>query len=210
MNHIIHVLEFITAIFATFYYKKYYKSSEKYFMHFLWFVFVLDFIIGGYIGLILKIDNIWVYNIYILISYLFYFYWYYNKLKTKLLKQITFLFILLFIIFDCYSFIVEDPKEHHINAFIFGAIINLFCTIMFFYELLSSKRIINLECTLSFWIATALLLFNIGMIPFMIYTETLIRSDQKLYMTILISLNVILYTCYSIGFIWSKKEYNQH
>ncbi len=210
MNHIIHVLEFLTAILATFYYQKYRNSSEKYFMRFLWFVFILDFIIGGYIGLILKTDNVWLYNIYILISYLFYFSWYYKILKNKPLKQTTLVFTFFFIIFDFYSFIVEDPKEHHINAFIFGAVINLICTIMFFYELLSSKKIINLECTLSFWIATALLLFNIGMIPFMIYTETLIRSDQKLYNIILISLNVILYTCYSIGFIWSKKEYNQH
>ncbi|QNM85452.1 hypothetical protein H9W90_14880 [Polaribacter pectinis] len=209
MGNIIHVFEFIAALLATYHYKKYNKSTEKYFMHFLWFVFIIDFGIGGYIGKVLKTENSWVYNIYFLISFLFYFNWYYKIIQKKKFKQIVFFLAILFVFIDVYSFIFEDNKEYHIKAFVFGAIINLIATLLYFSELLSSKIMIHIKYKLSFWIATALLLFNVGIIPFMIYTEEITMSNQNLYQIILISFNLILYTCYSIGFIWSKKEYNQ-
>lgn len=209
MDYLVNVFEFIAAFLATYYYKKYNKSSEKYFMYFLWFVFIVDFGIGGYVGKVLKVDNSWVYNIYFLISFLFYFNWYYKIIHKKSFKQVILFLALLFVLLDIYSFIFEDIDEYHIKVFVFGAIINLIATLFYFSELLASKVMIHIKFKLSFWIATALLLFNVGMIPFMIYTDEILSSDAQLYGIVLLCFNLILYTCYSIGFICSKKEYNQ-
>jgi hypothetical protein len=205
MVNLVCVFEFITAVLATYHYNKYNKSTEKYFMHFLWFVFIMDFGIGGYIELVLKQNNSWVYNIYFLISFLFYFYWYYSIIKKTTFKQLVLFLAVTFVILDIFCFVVIGNNQYHISAFIFGAIINLIATLFYFSELLASKIVIHLKHKLSFWIATALMLFNVVMIPFMIYIDTITRVDYPNYQYLLISLNLILYSCYSIGFIWSKK-----
>ncbi|MGJ8744114.1 hypothetical protein [Polaribacter sp.] len=208
MDYIVNIFELIAALLATYHYKKYNKTTEKYFLHFLWFVFILDFGVGGYVGNVLKKNNSWVYNIYFLISYLFYFVWYLKIIQKTIYKNIILLLTCLFILLDIYCFVFEHNNNYHIKVFVFGAIINLIATLFYFSELLTSKIMIHIKYKLSFWIATALLLFNVGMIPFMIFTEEIIKSNENLYQIILICFNLILYTCYVIGFIWSKKEYN--
>ena len=78
---------------------------------------------------------------------------------------------------------------------------------MYFSELLNSNQVLNLKEKLSFWISTGLLLFNVGMVPLMVFSERF-NANNELRIVILICLNAILYTCYSLGFIWSKKEIN--
>ena len=208
-EYFVPTFELIAAILATIFYKKYEKSSEKYFLHFLWFTFFIDAILGNFISEFLKINNYWLLNIYMLLSFVFYFNWYRIILKSKRLKLIITILSLLFVIFALYNFRVKNWEEYHTNTFIFGAFINLITSIAYFLQLLGSRDIIHVEYKLSFWIATGLLLFNICMIPFFIFSD-LLSSREFLYQIILVSLNAILYTCYSVGFIWNKKEYNQY
>jgi hypothetical protein len=113
------------------------------------------------------------------------------------------------VFYAVYNFFTESWEEYHKNTFVFGAIVNLTASIAYFLQLLGSREIIHVKYKLSFWIATGLLLFNICMIPFFMFSE-LLSSREFLYCIILVSLNAILYTCYSVGFLWNKKEYNQY
>ena len=78
---------------------------------------------------------------------------------------------------------------------------------LYFSELLKSNKVLNLKGELSFWIATGLFLFNVGFVPVEIFNKTF-NAFSEVRILIIICLNVILYTCYSLGFIWAKKEEN--
>lgn len=209
MTYLVPFFELITALLATVFYKKYSSSKEKYFLPFLWFTFFMDFVVGGFVGVILKQNNNWVYILFTVVSFLFYFYWFFSILLKKRHKQFLFIMILVFISIAFYNFITKSWLEYHSTTFTVGAIVNLVASLLFFSQLLTSKKIIAIKYKLSFWIATGLLLFNVGMVPLMIFSEYF-NSSNQLYMIILVVLNAILYTCYSLGFIWNRKEYNQH
>jgi len=209
MTYLIPLFEFLTALLATIFYKKYKSSTEKHFMPFLWFTFFIDFIVGGFVGIVLEQNNNWVYILFTVISFLFYFYWFYRILLKKRHKQLLLIMILIFIVIAFYNFITQSWLEYQTTTFTVGAILNLLASLLFFSQLLTSKNIIEIKYKLSFWIATGLLLFNIGMVPLIFFSEYF-NSNNQLYMIILVALNAILYSCYSLGFLWNKKEYNQH
>ena len=201
---LINVFQLIAAIFATIHYKKYKNLTEKYFLHFLWFVFLLE--IFGYVyGNILEKNNNWIYNIYIFPSFLFYFYWFYSLLKRKPYRKVLYILVVSYCFFGSYIFFSLGNNELHILTYIFGSFLNLVFSIFYFSELLNSNEILNIKSKLSFWITIGLLLFNTGVIPLLCFFH-LYSGNHKLNVIILISLNLILYTCYSLGFIWAKKK----
>ena len=203
---VIPLFEIIAAVFATIYFKKYSKSTERYFLYFLWFTFLTD-TTGFFVGWFFKKDNTWIYIPFMLISFLFYFYWYYTIIKKKLFKKIITLLSLLFVIFAIKDMITESWNYYHISTFIVGAVIIVITSVFYFSELLNSNEVINIKHKLKFWIATGLLLFNVGSVPFMIFSKEF-DANSNLRNIILVSLNMILFTCYSLGFIWAKKENN--
>jgi xanthine/uracil permease len=156
---------------------------------------------------IFKTSNYWIFNIFILVSFLFYFYWYYSIIKKKLYKKIIFIFSIIFGVFTVLNFFILNWDGYHFPSFVFGALITIIGSFLFFSELLKSNQILYIKNKLSFWIAIGLLLFNVGMVPYMVFSEDF-ESYNFYRLGILIGLNFILYTCYSLGFIWMEREKN--
>ena len=104
--------------------------------------------------------------------------------------------------------ILESWSNYHVSTFIVGSVITVIASIFYFLELLNSNEVLKIKTSLRFWVATGLLLFNVGMVPFMVFSKQF-NGYNEIRMTILISLNFILYTCYSLGFIWAKQDQNQ-
>ena len=200
-------LELLAAIFATVYFKKYRDSSDKFFVYFLWYTFLLE-ITGRLLEKAFGLNNIWLYNAFTITSFLFYFYWFINILNGKTLKKIVIIFAGVFLIVAFVSLYYESWLVYHKYAFIVGALFVLVLTVLHFYQLLRSDEVLEVRFKLSFWISTGLLLFYMGMIPLFILSEYM-RVRSFSFNVILISLNVILYSCYIIGFIWTKKKYNR-
>ncbi|MDC8006069.1 hypothetical protein POV27_18600 [Aureisphaera galaxeae] len=207
LAYITNVLQLIAAIVATFHYKKYAFSHEKYFVFFLWFTVLVD-AVGALLADVFGIVNAWVYNSFIIISFLFYFNWYYNILKRPNFKKVVMPFTIIFVIVALISLFTESWKEYHTYTFFTGAVFLLVLTIFHFYQLLNSNEVLIVKYKLSFWISTALLLFYMGMVP-LIFLIEYTGIEYLSYFIILISLNLILYGCYIIGFLWTKKEYNR-
>lgn len=203
---VINSLELAAAIVATIYYRKYLFSSERYFLFFLWYTFLVD-LLGAGLRPIFGMGNYWLYNAYTITSLLFYFYWYYTILKSALFKKWVVLFTIVFSAVAIYSLFFQSWDEYHKYTFVTGALFVLVLTVFHFYKLLNSNEVLIVKYKLSFWISTALLLFYMGMIPLMFLTEYLNITGLS-YLIIIISLNLILYGCYIIGFLWTKKKYN--
>ncbi|MCB0457477.1 MAG: hypothetical protein KDC91_07005 [Flavobacteriaceae bacterium] len=200
-------LELLTAIIAIVTFSKYKNSNEKYFLYFLWYTFLIE-ILGAVLGEIILVNNYGVYNTFTITSMLFYFYWYYTILKKPSFKKAVIVFSILFSIVSFLSLCFQSWDVYHSYTFVTGALFLLVLTLFHFYQLLNSDEVLIVKYKLSFWISTALLLFYVGMIPLFFlsqYTNIMGLS----YQIILLSLNVILYGCYMIGFLWTKKEYNR-
>ncbi|MDO5969116.1 hypothetical protein Q4Q35_04780 [Flavivirga aquimarina] len=207
--YLINVLQLITAVIALVNYKKYKFSTEKYFLPFLWIVFILDFSCG--ILADLYSFNIYlIYNIFIGISFIFYYNWYYSILLRELHKKLTLFFAFIFVIVIITNFILNKNDEFLDYSFVTGAIFIVILTGFYFYELANTDSIFSIKYKLSFWIALAIILFYVGMIPFMLLSKyfNLAFEANDTFIIILISLNMILYCFYIIGFLWTKKKYN--
>ena len=201
------LLELLAAVFAGIHYKKYKNSNERYFLPFLWYTFLVE-VGGAILGYIFDADNFWLYNAFTITSFLFYFYWYYTILKRQVFRKVITLFTALFVVVAGISLFYQDWSEYHSYTFIAGALFVLVLILFHFYALLNSDEVLIVKYKLSFWISTALLLFNMGMIPLMFLTEYADLKDIS-YLIIMLSLNLILYGCYIIGFTWTKQEYNR-
>lgn len=203
----INFVELITAILATVFIKKYVASKEKYFIYFLWLTFGIEVI-----GIIMRrgfhLENFWVYNFYMIVSFLFYFFWYHSILKGENVRNAILAFALLFSGVALWNFVFQHWSGYHRYTFVVGALFTLVCAIFHFWQLLYSDEILEVKYKLGFWISTGLLLFNMGMVPLMLLNGYFKLSGTNYYVLI-ISLNVILYGCYIIGFLWTKKKYNR-
>jgi len=199
--------ELTAAIMAVIYFWKYRASNEKYFLFFLWYVVLVD-IVGAVMGYVFEMNNFWWYNLYTVTSFLFYFYWYNSILKSVFFRKFIRYFAITFFLVAVASFIWQDWDVYHKYTFVTGAFFLLILTVFHFYQLLNSNQVLVVKHKLSFWISTGLLLFSVGMIPLFSLSEYLNFKGSGFIMTI-VSLNIILYGCYIIGFLWTKEKYNR-
>jgi hypothetical protein len=199
------LIELIAAIFATVYFKKYVASNEKYFLFFLWYTFLMD-LTGVCLDYNL-IDNSFLYEVFTVSSFLFYFYWYYLILKSNIFRRIAVFLTAIFMVMTTITLVISSLSGQG-YAFSIGAIGILLLTILHFYQLLNGDEVLNVKYKLSFWISTALLLFYLGIIPLILLSKYLDIKGMS-YNIIIVSLSIILYGCYIIGFIWTKKKYNR-
>lgn len=202
--YLINFFEFISAVLAIVFFYKYKNSTEKWFVYFLLINFLVD-ILGLFWGFFSDKSNYWIYNLYIFFFFIFYFYWFNLLLKREVFKKAVIIFGVVFIITGINNFLNQPWDGYHKITFITGAFFTVFSATFHFYELLNNDEIIDVKHKLSFWISAGLLLFNVGMIPFMIFSDTF-DSYHNYRNIILIFLNLILYTCYSLGFIWVKEK----
>ncbi len=205
LSYSINALELMAAIVALIHYKKYVNSSERYFLFFLWLTFFTDTILGPLFGY-LELDNNWVYYVYTGASFLFYYWWYYTILVEKFYKKII---IVLSIIFMILYFINSTNVEFHRYSFVIGASFVLILAGFHLHQLFNSDYTLKIKYKLSFWITVALVLFNIGMIPFILLSKYFnVWVGNSTFKIILFVLNIVLYGSYIIGFTWTKKKYN--
>jgi hypothetical protein len=196
--------EFVAATFATIHFKKYRFSKEKYFIYFLWYTFLTE-LTSSILGWCFQYNFVVAFIIYDFVSFLFYMFWFYSILNKKLNKKVIYFMGSFFIIVAVLDFIFQDWQTTNKYTFICGAFIIIISSLLYFSELLKSDKILYLKSELGFWIAIGLLLFNVGFVPIEIFKDTF-NSISETRIVITICLNIILYTCYSLGFIWVRKE----
>lgn len=206
LSYAVNFLELIAAVFALIHYPKYVQSTERYFLHFLWLTFFIDSVVGVFFSIFFEFDNIWVYYAYTGFSFSFYCWWYYKVLLKSLHKILSSVFFIIFLI-AFYTGIFYLNMHKYI--FVIGALLVLILTCLHLHQLSNSDYTLKIKYKLSFWISTALVLFNIGMFPLILLSNYFnVRMDNVVFTNILFFLNLVLYTCYIIGFIWTKQKYN--
>ncbi len=198
----------ISIFIGIYNYKKF--SHNKYlklFLAFLIYTFISE-IIGNYLGLVLKIRNNIVYNTWNILCFLFYAYFFLSRIKNKKRRNSIKVLVAFFSVFTLINIlffgnIIEIPLIYNLvlAKFLVALII-----IIYFAELLGSDEILSIQKSLFFWISLGAFLYNISFLPAIaLYRFT---SISGYWNYIILSLNIILLSCFIIGFIISEKEYN--
>lgn len=206
----------LTVLISFFYYKKFKKSIFIYFFIHLYWLFIVELQYNINRVYYLQVEEIRlfnfdiIYNINIIVSFIFYFIVYRelsNKPANKVIIKYLIGFFIVFVIFNNTVLGQKIIDGYNTNNFIFGSIILFIILILFLIEIINNEKIIfNIQKYFIFWVSIGLLIFHIGMIPIMISREYLYFNN--IYMYILNSLNIVMYVCYVIGMIKSDVKYN--
>lgn len=205
----IDALELIAIIIGFVHYHKYKHTPLKYFLWFLCFGFTIE-MLGILISVVFKQQNHIVYNIYALVQFVFFLWLFYKYFKTMKYKKLTKVFgVLLILAFVVNSLFIQDIFQDFQSYFLlFGSVLLIIIVTLFFIEILNSDAVLNLKHLLIFWIAVGILLFQLGFVPVFLATKYINYSNGLTYGYILLILNFITSLCYSLGFIWTRKNLN--
>lgn len=227
------ILEFVAAIAATLSYIFIQESKTKKFrflLFFLWFTVIIEFI-GSYTRLVEPycfeditffkeynqfIKNYWIFNIYLALTYTFYAIYFYKHLISKKYKNIIKYAIIIFNLITALDFIFGEiyftEYSQVMNLSGLTLIIMILC--MYYYEILTSDRILNISYKLPFYISVGVLLYFISVTPLMLSSQYINKEEivfTKYYRLILSYANYFLYGIIIFGIVkcyWFKKSQN--
>lgn len=207
---LIQLFELITAIIASVFYKKYSGSFLKYFLIMLWLIFFVEALIWTLKRNGIILQNNFIYNVITSLQYVFYFLLYYKTLTNMVYKKWIMRFLIGFVISVIINFLwaqkLTVTAVFHSYTFTIGAIFLIVTIGLFLIEILNTEKVLYFTRYLMFWISIGLLVFYTGIIPFIISLNLLPAMLSTDSLTIIfITLNLLMYSCFSLGFILSNK-----
>ena len=221
-----HVLELIAALSGSYYLlkKSNVKKNNKYLVYFLWFTLVVD-VFGSYaaiayfteykyLGFIEDTvfrDNRWLYNIYMLLFYVFFIkFFIYHSVNIKLKKLLN-IFTIVFIVLAVFNLIISDVLFYKSSTFasLIGTILTLLSIFLFYFDLLNRDKILKLKYYLPIYISIGVLVFVLLVTPIDIFSAYFNKENNiyfKLKGTVLLGVNIIMYTSFTLGFLVCAKN----
>ncbi|WP_271782688.1 hypothetical protein [Aquimarina algiphila] len=217
---LIHLVELIAAVAGTIYLNKNREDlPSRYFVWFLWFTVVIEKI-GLVRRFVLKSEyldflkdtiigesNYWIYNPYLIISVFFYVRYLMWNIRSKKIRSILNFLSYLYVFSSIVNFISYSEKffnSHSAYGFIVGSTLILLSIILYFYEVLQDDIILEFKKSLPFYVTAGVLVFYLTVTPFFIHSKYYSTPNPgfiKIYTFIITIANIIMYTCYTIGFV---------
>jgi peptidoglycan/LPS O-acetylase OafA/YrhL len=194
---LLRLLVLIAAFITSVYNRKYYKdTAQKYFPLLLLFATVVEIIaeIRLYTN---KHESVLLYNVYLIISFIFFLVWFIAILKRKIVPKILLLIFLGATIFS--AFTESITKDLYFSMLITGSVFILIGSFLFFKQLIETDEAVHFIKNQQFWIMSGLLVFYIGFLPFYLLIRNLDLHDYRIGLVIPF-LNILLYGCFIIGF----------
>ena len=203
-------LALLAGIIGFTFYNKLPDYKAKSILFLIFYSFLTEFV-GVHFKSWTGIVNFPVFNLYILVIFIYYI----ILLKLLLIKiknqRIASVFLLLFILFYILNllFIQTSFLEPYSNSYCVGVILLLVLSCLYLLEIFNSGKILNFKKSIFFWFVLGILVFHVPFLPFMLAIRLFLVENFELSYTIIsFSLNLLMYSCFVIGFIWSEKRYN--
>lgn len=203
----------ISLLISIIFYKSLKPSWLRLFTWFLLFSFLIS-IAGYFYSFYLKKGNHFIFNIYLLVQFIFYFGIFYKTFQAKKLKAFTLVASISFLIYLLISFIFLNGF-HRFNSlgFTIGSVLTILFCLLYFGTLFKADGLINYFKIPMFWIATGILFFFVGNFLYLSFLNYILEnnldSEGNIYDFIIITLNLLLYCFFSIGFlsnqVWKKR-----
>lgn len=207
----IRYIALLSAIIATLAYPRYARGKAKYFLYSIWFTAITEFSYKVVYYQILKGEYPihFIVNIYTIIQFIFYFFWYRYLIRTIKYKNWILYIALFFITFATINtiFFQDFIYERQTYTYITGVLFVIITICTYFLEVFKDDFILHFQRSVYFWFSLGILLFFIPFLPFMIASE-FFHYGGDLYSLVIFILNVVMHSCFVIGVLWSKKKYN--
>lgn len=220
---ITNALEMIAVISGIFYIRKYPDDDKsRYFLYFLIFTLILDlfgwlpyFIYEYKIFSELKhtifARNEWIFNIYDLISFSFFLVYissFFEKYKNRIASAIL---TILFLFIGVSNLFYSKQFYDDIIAinFIIGGILVFIHAMHYILQIISTERILIFYKDISFYLILGLLVYSLVLPPVFIYSSYYVSGSPNfvyIYRIVITVVNIIVYSCYSIGFFVCLKK----
>ncbi|MGZ0014761.1 hypothetical protein [Yeosuana sp. AK3] len=223
-NTITFSIEILAAVTGLMLYNKYKQTAAKYFIWFLVYLSVGDFI-GSYVHYIKNdgflnflegtvfIKNFWWSTLYWKIGAIIFFSFYYNSILTnerfkRIVKYSGYSFLSFSIVY-----ILLNWDDYFVQFFpiisILGAIIIFLCTAFYFFEMLNSEKILTFYKSINFYISAAIFIWWLIITPLVFYDIYNSHYDWNfifLKWQIYLFANILMYSTFTFALIWCKPE----
>lgn len=202
LSYIFLLIQLLACLVAIYKWKTIRKTPLWIFLPFLIYSF-LNEVTTTALYSFTSINFRYLYNIYCIVSFFVYLYWFDRILKLKLWKWVVTLVFLSAVVYDV---ITSDSLKQLIKtALLVQAIILLIFSFIYFVRLLNREEVVHYQLIPEFWIILGLLVFHIAFVPLFLLTG-LGYNIQKAYSIAINILNYILYSSYILGFYVAGKR----
>lgn len=162
---------------------------------------------SGYILLLQQKDNSPIYNVYIIINFSYLIFLLRSFLQEEGIKKVLSWTIIVFVVIALINlFFVQKWHSFNTYTFVLGSIAMVICSIYYFYHRMKFPDYKNLLRDPTFWIATGLLFFytcSLPIIGLINFVSNIPRYVSNSFYLINLSLNIILYSLFSISLLCS-------
>jgi hypothetical protein len=184
------------------------NTPLRWFLPYLLFIVAVE-LTGRYVRKVLKLSNVWMYNISVPLEYLFFVFIFWFFLKNKITRKLCVLFLLTFSMYVAVFLLINGIANFNENVLIIGSFFLIVFPVLYLVELYNSPGIISLNKYPAFWIAVGVLLFNAGEFSYDLLSKFFFdRFDRNaaVFRSINTYLNLLLYLCISFSFLWKKES----
>ena len=209
-NDTIYILIFSTfqwlaLLLAIITFKKYKNTPEGVFLYFLIYAVAITELSAftlGYYG----ISSYFIYNIYTLVSIILIHYWFYKIIQNSRIVVTISLVIFICVFIYMFSYNTFFTEGWYLPMIV-GSISTAVFSGIYFIQLILKDTELKIIKTQRFWIIVGLLIFNLGIVPVLIFQEQL-QTAPTIFNFIIVSLNIILYGCFIVSFLslYRKKK----
>jgi len=149
-----------------------------------------------------------IYNIYDIIFFTYFYYLYWNSISNQQIKKLIKYGAVLFLISMLINILIKDPFIYDMwYAYTFGVFLLIVAICYYLYAIRKDSFTLKFS-NLLFWISIGTLVFHMGYLPIMIIQSNstgLSMENARLLRYTHLSLIVIMYVCYIIGFLVMKR-----
>lgn len=197
--------QILSLVLAIFFYAKTRDKIIKYFIPFLLLTVIVE-LVGTWFSY-KDIKNYWLYNIFTTIEFIFYSFLFYLHFRRLVFKKVALVLIPILILFDVVNLtFIQGTKYFHTYTFLLGSFfIVVFCCFFLYESILPEHINQHLSKQPFFRICIGLLIFYLGSVIINALFEYLRSNDLqregiKIYGIINHTLNVLLYSSFSVAF----------
>jgi hypothetical protein len=193
------------------YYNKY-KDTK---LRLLPWIFVLSFVVEV-TAISLRLNdyyNVWLYNQYINIEFLFFLWIFYRYIENLNFKKVIILGSILYEFYFIFGIIISNNMNvFQTYPFAFAQILIIIVLFAFIIQMISSDKVLHIQQYLIFWVSLGLLFYYIVPFPLnvsesLISKESLSREMMSFLRQIQYVGNILMYILITYGYIWSSKTY---
>ena len=200
-------MEGLAAVISLVHYNRIKNQYWKYFVFYLIFIFIAE-AVGKWGDNFIDYNKSGFYNYFVIPVQFIFFYWLYASKsfqKPKLFISLSLLYLLSFIPSE---FIFATNTVMFSLNYTLGCLILMILVVMEYYKQINSSNILDFDKNRMFYINLGVTLFYIGTLPFWTFFELIktYREIYNIYFAYFLISAIVMYSLFSISFIWGKQN----